>query len=179
MAVKRKFFSPRAACAGVLAAAAALAGVQQLSAQGLGRHDSNAPVNYAADRIELQDRQDRVVLSGNVDITQGNLRLRTARAIVNFTNEGSLKIQRMDATGGVQVTRGEESARGNAGVYDFNRRVITLVGNVALRRGTDTLNGGRLVIDLDTGISSVDGSGGSAGQGGRVSGTFRVPENSQ
>ena len=33
-------------------------------------HNSNAPVNYAADRIELQDRQNRVVLSGNVDITQ-------------------------------------------------------------------------------------------------------------
>ena len=169
--------SLRRGAAAFLVTAAALGAVQQISAQGLGGHNSNAPVSYSADRIELQDRQDRVVLSGNVDVTQGNLRLRTARATVSFTNQGSLKIQRMDATGGVTVTRGDESARGNAGVYDFNRRIITLVGNVALRRGTDTLNGGRLVIDLASGVSSVEGASGSAGSGGRVSGTFSAPRN--
>ena len=157
--------------------AAALIGWQQLGAQGIGGHNSNAPVDYAADRIELQDRQNRVVLSGNVDITQAGLRLRAARTTVAFTDAGSLKIQRIDATGGVVVTRGNESARGDAAVYDFNRRVITMAGNVALRRGTDTLNGGRLVMDLNTGISSVDGRGGgrgSSGGGGRVSGSFSV-----
>lgn len=168
---------------GFAVAAAALIGVQQLSAQGLGGHDSNAPVNYAADRIELQDRQDRVVLSGNVDVTQGGLRLRTSRVTVAFTNEGSLKIQRMDATGGVLVTRGNESARGNVAIYDFNRRIITMVGDVSLTRGSDTLNGGRLVIDLASGVSSVDGrAGGSSpalgggGGGGRVTGTFSAPK---
>ena len=59
------------------------------------------------------------------------------------------KIQRIDATGGVTVTRGNETARGDVAVYDFNRRIITMAGNVALRRGGDTLNGGRLTIDLD------------------------------
>jgi len=66
-----------------------------------------------------------------------------------------------------------------------------MAGNVALRRGSDTLNGGRLVIDLNTGISNIDGrSNGSAtslgaatGQGGmsrsgeRVSGSFNPPKN--
>jgi lipopolysaccharide export system protein LptA len=50
-------------------------------------------------------------------------------------------------------------------------------GGVRLNRGSDTLNGGRLVIDLRSGLSSVDGAGGSAGRGGRVSGTFSVPGN--
>ena len=36
-----------------------------------------------------------------------------------------------------------------------------LAGGVALRRGSDTLNGGRLTIDLNTGLSSVDGGGGT------------------
>jgi len=94
---------------------------------------------------------------------------------VAFTDQGSLQIQRIDATGGVSVNRGNESARGDVAIYDFNRRVITLAGNVALRRGSDTLNGGRLVIDLNSGISSVDGRG-SADTGGRVSGTFAVPK---
>lgn len=163
---------------------AALVGLQQLGAQAISGHDSNAPVDYAADRIELQDKANRVVLSGNVDITQGDLKMRAARTTVAYTNADALKIQRLDATGGVTVTRGNQSAKGDVAVYDFNRRIITMAGNVALRRGTDTLNGGRLVMDLNTGLSSVDGRaggsssalGGSTGGGGRVSGSFSVPK---
>src|SRR5690606_19415921 len=84
--------------------AAAFVGWQQIGAQVLGGHNSNAPVNYAADRIELQDRQNRVVLSGNVDINQGDLRVQAARTNVAFTDDGELRIQRIDATGGVVVT---------------------------------------------------------------------------
>lgn len=169
---------------GFAGAAAVIAGAQQLSAQGIAAHNSDSPVNYAADRIELQDKQKRVVLSGNVDITQDNLRLRAARTTVAYTDAGSLRIQRIDATGGVFVTRGNESARGDVAVYDFDRRVITMLGNVGLKRGSDTLNGGRLVIDLRTGISSVDGRaggsssaiGGPSAGSGRVSGSFSVPK---
>jgi lipopolysaccharide export system protein LptA len=165
----------RSAVTGFALTAAALGGMQ-LWAQSLGGHNSNAPVNYAADRIELQDRQNRVILSGNVDITQGDMRLRADRTTVAFTDEGTLKIQRIDASGGVTVNRGNESARGNAAVYDFNRRVITMVGSVALRRGGDTLNGSRLTIDLASGVSTVDGRAGGRGPG-RVSGSFSVPQN--
>lgn len=167
-----------------VATAGLFAGWQQLSAQAIANHDSDAPVNFAADRIELQDRQDRVVLSGGVDINQAGLRLRAARTTVAYSDAGSLQIQRIDATGGVQVTRGSESARGEVAVYDFNRNIITMAGGVALRRGNDTLNGGRLIIDLDSGVSSVDGRargsspgiGGSGGTGGRVTGSFSVPK---
>ena len=34
-------------------------------------HDSNAPVDVAADRIEVQDRADRAMFAGNVHVTQG------------------------------------------------------------------------------------------------------------
>jgi lipopolysaccharide export system protein LptA len=167
----------RPALTGFALAATALLGLQQLAAQAIAGHNSNAPVDYAADRIELQDRQNRVVLSGNVQITQAGLRLNAARVTVAYTDAGSLQIQRIDATGGVTVARGNERASGSVAVYDFNRRIITMSGNVRLNRGGDTLNGGRLVIDLRSGLSSVDGAGGSAGRGGRVSGTFSVPGN--
>lgn len=164
----------------------ALVTMGQAGAEGITGYNSQAPVNYSADRIELQDRQKRVVLSGNVQISQGDLRLSAARTTVAYTDAGSLKIQRIDATGGVLVTRGDETARGEVAIYDFNRRIITMAGVVALRRGGDTLNGGRIVIDLASGLSSVDGrAGGSSpalggdggSSGGRVSGSFSVPGN--
>lgn len=166
----------RMAVIGFAGATALVAGANALFAQGIAGHDSKAPVNYAADRIEVQDKAKRVVLSGNVDISQSDLRLRAARTTVAYSNPGEISIDRIDATGGVQVTRGGESARGDVAVYDFDRNVITMTGNVALRRSGDTLNGGRLVIDLDSGLSSVDGRSGAAGSagGGRVSGTFNV-----
>lgn len=148
---------------------AALTAAQQSGAQVFAGFNSNAPVDYAADRIELQDKQNRVVLSGNVDVRQADLRMRAARTEVNFTNQGSLQIQRITASGGVTVSRPDETATGDVGIYDFNRKVITMVGNATLKRGNgDTLRGGRFVIDLNSGVSSASG--------GRVSGSFSVPK---
>ncbi|QFT76536.1 LptA/OstA family protein [Erythrobacter sp. THAF29] len=167
--------------AGSFAFTLAVAGGIGLQAQGIASHNTRAPVTYDAGSIELQDRQNRVALSGGVTVTQAGLTVRSQRMLVNFTDTGSLDIQRITATGGVTVTRGNERASGDVAIYDFNRRVITMAGNVRLRRGTDTLNGGRLTIDLRSGISSVDGraSGGANPGGsnsGRVTGTFSVPQ---
>lgn len=160
--------------AGGFALAAALAGGIALNAQTLAAHDSNAPVSFDAQRIELQDRADRVILSGDVVIEQAGLRLRSDRTLVDFTDAGRLELQRITATGGVVVTRGEEQATGDSAIYDVGRRIITMAGNVRLRRGaTDRLEGGRLVIDLNSRNASVDGSGARPG---RVTGTFNVPQ---
>lgn len=158
--------SLRNAAGAILMSVTGLLGWEHLSAQAISGHNTNAPVDFAADRIELQSRQDRVVLSGNVDIRQADLRLRAPRTTVAFVDDGSLEIQRITATGGVVVTRGDQVARGDVAIYDFNRRVITMAGNASLRDGGDTLRGGRFVIDLRSGISSAEG---------RVSGTFTVP----
>lgn len=142
-------------------------------------HNSNAPVDVAADRIEVQDRADRAIFAGNVVVRQANLTLTAARVTVAYTSGGGIQIERIDASGGVTVRSPSETARGNFGIYDLNERIITLVGNVTLTRGASHVNGGRLVIDLNTGRAVMDG-GGPAGttsrEGGRVTGTFTVPQ---
>lgn len=171
----------RSLAGGFVLGAVALGAMAQPLAQAFAGHNSDAPVDYSADRIELQDRQDRVVLSGNVDINQGGMRLRAERITVAFSDVGTLKINRIDATGGVTVARGSETARGDVAVYDLGARLVTLVGNVRLNRGGDTLNGPRMVIDLSSGVASVNGrpsapgsTDSANGNGGRVSGTFSV-----
>ena len=152
------------------------------------RHDSNAPIDFGAERIDLQDRANRVLLSGNVSVKQAEMTLNAARMTLAYTGqitEGSPEVSRIDASGGVTVTRPDQSARSQYAVYDINRRVITMVGGVTLRQGTNNVSGGRLTIDLDTGRATIDGSGVSGGgrpgqpgvqsQGGRVTGRFSVP----
>ncbi len=173
-----KSLAGRGLLAGLVAGSIAAIGFTNMAgAQNLAGFNSNQPVNFDADRIELQDRQDRVVLAGNVVISQGDLRMSAQRTTVAFSDEGSLSVDRIDASGNVVVRRGNERASGAAAVYDFNRKVIVLSGGVTLQRGSDTLNGGRIVMDLNTGVSSLDGnSAGNVNDNGRVSGSFTVPE---
>jgi lipopolysaccharide export system protein LptA len=141
-------------------------------------HNSDAPVDVAADRIEVQDRADRAVFSGNVVVRQADLTLNSARLTVAYANSGGIQIQRLDASGGVTVRSPSETARGQFAIYDLNRRIITLIGGVTLTRGASHVSGARLVIDLDSGRAVMDGGGppGTSSQGGRVTGTFTVPK---
>src|SRR3546814_14948847 len=75
-------------------------------------------------------------------------------------------INRLDAAGGVTVTKGNEVAKGNVAIYDLNRRLITMVGNVELRQGANRLSGGRMLIDLNSGRATVDGRGAARGPDG-------------
>ena len=168
----------------LLALAAASAGVAALAhaqaqqpVSALKGHNSNAPVDVTADRIEVQDRADRAIFAGNVHVTQAELTLDTARLTVAYSSVGSVQIQRLDASGGVVVTSPSEKARGDFGVYDLDRKLITLVGNVQLNRGDSQIIGSRLVIDLNSGRAVIDGGpAGVAQSGGRVKGHFTVPK---
>jgi lipopolysaccharide export system protein LptA len=140
-------------------------------------HDANAPIDVAADRIEVQDRSDRAVFAGNVHVRQAAMTLDTARLTVAYTSTGSVQIRRLDASGGVTVKSPSETARGNFGIYDLDRKLITLVGAVQLNRGGSQINGQRLTIDLNSGRAVVDGGPAGVGQsGGRVTGHFTVPK---
>lgn len=162
--------------AAAFSAAAPLAHAQEpISA--LRGHDSNAPVDVSADRIEVQDRADRAIFVGNVNVRQAQLTLETARLTVAYSSAGGIQIQRLDASGGVVVRSPSETARGDFGVYDLDRRLITLVGGVQLSRGGSRIHGSRLVIDLASGRAVVDGGPAGVGQsGGRVTGRFTVPQ---
>ncbi|MBJ7501100.1 MAG: OstA family protein [Sphingopyxis sp.] len=163
-------------------------GGDSAQAQALANHNSNAPVDFAAGSIEVQDRADRVVLAGNVRVTQAGLTVSAPRMTVAYTRAGGTDVNRLDATGGVTVVKGDETAKGNVAIYDLDRRLITMVGNVELRQRGNHLRGGRLVIDLNSGRATVDGRGAArgpdgnpvqGGTGGRVTGTFTVPERKQ
>lgn len=156
------------------------------------KHDSNADIVFGGDHMELQDKQNRVILSGNVVITQAEMTLRAARVTVLYTGKatsGTPKASRIDATGGVVVTRPDQTARGSYGIYDVNRRVVILLGGVSLTQGANTVSGARLTINLDSGRAVIDGAGTASladgapvpggGKGGRVTGRFTVPKRDQ
>jgi len=156
-----------------------------------GKAGSNAPVDVGADRIEVQDRANRAILTGNVVATQGNLTMNSARLTVIYNNRPSTpapaggaaapaasgtQIQRLEASGGVRLRTPTETARSEFAIYDVPRRLVTMIGAVNLDQGANHVQGGRLVLDLDTHRAVVDGgAAGSQSRGGRVTGHFTVP----
>lgn len=166
---------------GLLALAQPATGQGQVSA--LRGHNTDAPVDVAADRVEVQDRADRAIFSGNVVARQANLTLNAGRVTLAYSNNGGIEIDRIDASGGVTVRSPSETARGKFGIYDLRNRLITLIGDVTLIRGDSRVQGGRLVLDLSSGRAVMDGGPARAGAGntraaagGRVTGTFTVPQ---
>lgn len=141
-------------------------------------HDSDAPIDVAADRIEVQDRADRAIFSGDVVVRQGALTLTASRLTLAYASTGGIEIERLDASGGVTVRSPSETAQGQFGIYDVEERIITLIGGVSLTQGGNKVEGGRLVIDLDTGNATLTGGAapGVSQQGGRVTGTFMPPK---
>ncbi len=160
-----------------LAMAAAAVAQSREPVSALKGHNSDAPIDLTADRLEVQDRADRAMFSGNVKVRQDELTLDTARLTVAYSSSGGVQIKRLDASGGVTVRSPSETARGSFGIYDLDRKLITLVGNVVLERQGSQLSGQRLVIDLDSGRAVIDGGPAGVGQsGGRVTGHFTVPQ---
>jgi lipopolysaccharide export system protein LptA len=147
-------------------------------------HNADAPIDITSDHIEVQDRADRAIWTGNVRAVQGDMTMEAARMTVAFSHAttpgADPQINRVDASGGVTVVSPSERAKGNFGIYDLNRKLITLIGNVTLVRGTNVVNGARLVIDMNSGRATVDGNavggGTTAASGGRVTGHFTVPK---
>jgi lipopolysaccharide export system protein LptA len=159
--------------------AAGFAGLAQAQdpVSALKGHNANAPIDVTADRIEVQDRADRAIFAGDVHVRQAALTLDAERLTVAYSSAGGIEIQRLDASGGVTVRSPSETARGDFGVYDLERKLITLVGHVQLNRGGSHLMGSRLVIDLNSGRAVMDGGpAGVAQSGGRVTGRFTVPQ---
>jgi lipopolysaccharide export system protein LptA len=78
---------------------------------------------------------------------------------------GQQRIRRLEAKGDVLVTQKDQTATGETGIFDMQANTVTLFGNVVIARGNDVLRGQRLVVDLNNGVSRMEG--------GRVEGLFQ------
>jgi len=148
--------------------------VLTLAAAGPQRHDSAAPIDFGADHIELQDKANRAILTGSVSVRQAEMTINAERMTVAYTGQivdGSPQVSRLDATGGVRITRPDQTATSNFAVYDLNRRTILLLGDVVVSQDGNVTRSERLTLDLDANRTSLSG-----GTGGRVTGTFSVPK---
>ncbi|WP_162915008.1 lipopolysaccharide transport periplasmic protein LptA [Desertibaculum subflavum] len=164
----------------ILLALAAVLGFAALPQPALAQsgHDSAQPVQINADSLEVQQDKKVAIFKGNVDATQGDLRLKSDLLRVYYSEGGQKKagagpggntsITRLEAEGHVFVSRPEQTGRGERGVYDLEKRTIVLEGNVVLTDRENVVKGTRATMDLNTRQSTVQ-----SGPAGRVQGVFQ------
>ena len=140
------------------------------------KHDSNLPIDIIADDLEVRQDQNIAIFRGAVEATQGQLVLMAETLTVYYkehTGEGDPPIGRIDGAGDVHLSSPNESADGNWAIYDVERQIITLGGDVTLRQNDSILMGDRLELDLDSGVTRF-GSTNENDANGRVRGRFSV-----
>ena len=142
----------------------------------LGKHDADAPINIAADKFVADENAKTGTWSGNVVITQGDMRMRANTVRMNVVGKDN-KPDKIFAQGNVVVdspTSG--TVTGDNGVYDVVQRSINLTGHVVLTKQKNSMRGAQMTVNLVTGIATLGGGAppatGAATSSGRVQGIF-------
>jgi len=175
--------SVRAFRSGVAAAAIAAAAILPASAQTTtikgapnalqGFSDRSQPVQIEAASLEVRDKDKVATFTGNVRVVQGDTTMNCKSLVVYYEEQntpgglraaspgpgGSQQISKLEARGGVKVVQKDQTATGDTGHFDMRANTVTLVGNVVVSQGQNVMQGDRLVVDLTTGVSRVEGKG--------------------
>lgn len=99
------------------------------------------------------------VLVGNVDVTQGVARIQSDtmniyRSEADDGTSGSLKlgaVNRIDARGNFRYTTPDNNVTGDRGVYERDKGIITVTGNVKVKQpGGNTASTDKLIYNVRT-----------------------------
>lgn len=148
----------------ILTVALALpAAAQQASVDFTGMtQDTTLPVNVEADSLAVNNTDGSAVFTGNVDVTQGEMRLTAAEVKVEYGADGK-GISKLHATGGVTLANPSDAAKAQEAVYTIDSGTVVMTGDVLLTQGDSTMAGQKLTIHLKDGTGVMEG---------RVSTTF-------
>ena len=139
------------------------------------------PLNIDAGKLDYFEKEQKLIYSGSVIVTQGPSTLKAARLIIFLEGKGSGqpaettndRVKHIDVEGPVTLVSKDQIGTGDRGSYDKSENKVYLIGNVTLTQGENIVKGDRLVYDVATGMATVQGG---AAQGGRVRSTF-MPKN--
>ncbi|MGX1740562.1 LptA/OstA family protein [Bosea sp. NPDC055353] len=154
--------------------------------------DSKEPIKIDADKLDVLDKENKAVFSGNVVAVQGETTVRCTVMTVLYEGRGGpggtagrpatpapapspaaagaggqandSSIKRILCKGPVTVVSKTQAATSDNAEFDRANNVVIMTGNVALNDGPNVTRGEKLIYNTTTGIANV--------QGGRVQGLF-------
>jgi lipopolysaccharide export system protein LptA len=128
------------------------------------------PIKIDADRLDVFDKEQRAVFSGNVVAVQGDSTMKCTSLTVLYEQSrgsgaaspagpagGENGIRKIDCKGPVTVTAKTQVATSDNATFDRVQNKIVLTGNAALSDGPNVTKGDRVVYDLNTSRAYIEG----------------------
>ena len=118
------------------------------------------PISVRADAMEFDYRSHVLTYTGNVEVTQGDMKLQSKRLTVALDEGLANRIKEVVADGQVRLSKGTRWATGAHAVFDQAHSTVVLSGNAELHDGPNQVTGERVVVYLDEKRSVVEGGKG-------------------
>jgi lipopolysaccharide export system protein LptA len=118
--------------------------------------DPNAPVQVQADQLAVNQADGTAVFTGNVVVTQGEMKLQAAEVRVEYSADKKA-IDTLHASGGVTLATGTDAAQAAEADYKPDTGDLVMTGDVLLTQGPAAISGQKLVLSLKTGTGTMDG----------------------
>jgi lipopolysaccharide export system protein LptA len=155
-----------AAALAVLLASSAVA-AERGGLFGLGQQmGGKGPVTVTAKSLEYDYGDNVVTYRGDVEATQGQLRIRSDVLTIRLVGRPGggaedgrppVALQEVVATGAVRIDQGTRWATGGRAMFDQEKRILLLTEEPVLHDGPNEIAGERVVVYLDEDRSVVEG----------------------
>lgn len=139
----------------VLLCGAAMAQQANIAFGGL-KGDTSAPVEVLSDSFTVSQTDNTAVFTGNVVVSQGEMRLTATEILVEYGADGK-GIARLLAKGGVVLANAADAAEAREAIYTIATGEVIMTGDVLLTQGQAAMSGQKLVIDLKSGTGRMEG----------------------
>lgn len=131
---------------------------------------SDAPLNIASDRMEVNQKDRTILFEGHVVIQQEDLTI-TGKRMVVFAAGGNKgqdrgkdpessmmeQIDRIEIEGDVKISQRDKVATSDKSVYYHREQKIVLIGSPLVSQGQDKVQGRLITLYLADGRSVVEG----------------------
>ena len=123
---------------------------------GDGEHDSSLPVEISSENLAVDQEAGIATFTGNVVVIQGDMELTAPRVMVEYFEDSS-GIQRMEATDGVKLVSGEDTAESERAEYFVDTGFLEMFGDVFLVQKQSTLVSEKMIVDTNTNTAKMIG----------------------
>ncbi len=139
--------------------------------------DPNAPMDVAAERLDVNDAAKQAIYRGAVRAQQGDFIMETTELVATYTGDTGLvtpaegaaakgattQMSKVEAKSKVLITSREgQSLRGEWAIFDVKANIVTVGGPVFVKQGLNEISGRQLRIDMTTGEAKFDDVPGQA-----------------
>jgi LPS export ABC transporter protein LptC/lipopolysaccharide transport protein LptA len=131
--------------------------------------DPNAPYDVVSDKLDVDDSAKTAIFTGNVSAIQGGVTMRSLELTAFYTGSAGIGSIGNDGAPGTAATlthltarkkvvvtaKDGQTATGDWAEVDVKKNTTTMGGAVVLTQGKNIVHGTKLIIDMNTGESTI------------------------